>query len=159
MNTLTEIETLSDGKRIRVARAKPHARTDAISERDRRAMNNMAPETRSIHIRLDEWSVWVRRALTVLGWPTESYYHKWALLKIAPHPGFDAEMPERPANVDKAVATLCEIDKSVIWRYYCQFRPVQIWRGLHGIDSQSTFDRVLKRGRDRTAGALAVIER
>lgn len=157
MNAVSrEFEQLSDGSLIRVVRATP--RMAILVERDRRGMNHMGPETKAIHIRLDEWSVWVKRALTVLGYPTESYYHKWAALKIAPNPGFEAQMPERPANVDRAVARLGEIDKSVIWRFYCQFRPVQIWRGLHAIDSQSAFDRILKRARDRTAGCLMVIE-
>lgn len=156
MNAMMEVETLPNGLAIRVARARPQV---IVSERSRRAMNNMDADTKAVHIRLDEWSVWVKRALTVLGYPSESYYHKWAALKIAPNPGFEAEMPDRPANVDKAVAGLGELDKSVIWRYYCQFRPARIWHELRGIDSQSTFDRVLKRARWRTSGFLLAIER
>lgn len=157
MNAIFEQEILGDGTSIRVARAKPAV--EVITGRDPRAMNHMDKETRVIHARLDEWSSYVKRALNMLGYPAESYYHKWAALKIAPNPGFDAEMPERPANVDRAVARLGEIDKSVIWRYYCQFRPTLIWKGLRAIDSKSEFDKILRRARWRCDGILMEIEK
>ena len=130
-----------------------------LSERDPRAMNHMDPDTREIHARLEEWAKHCKQAFARLGYSTSSYYEKWALLGIAPNPGMEPTLPERPAHVDRAVRQLGDIDRSVIWRYYMQWRPGDaLWKELHGIDSKRRFECVLKRARFRVEGYLIAIE-
>lgn len=118
----------------------------------------MDADLQPVHARLDEWSREARGAFAVLALPRESYYHKWSLLGIAPNPGHWPPMSERAANVDRAVRKLGEIDRSVIWRFYLAWRPVDIWKGLHGIKDENNFGRVLKRARYRVHGHLMAIE-
>lgn len=128
-------------------------------ERSGRCMSNMDTDLQPVHARLDEWANQAKGAFRQLGYPAESYYHKWALLGIAPNPGHMPAMTERAANVDRAVRTLGELDKSVIWRYYMDFRPGDaLWKGLHAIEDRNHFNRILKRARYRVSGALAAIE-
>jgi hypothetical protein len=151
-----EVEQLINGPPIRVARVK----VEIHRERDPRAMNHMDAETKLIHARLEEWAQHVKRRSGAQGFPTESYYHKWALLKIAPQPGHEDEViPDRVANVDGAVARLGVIDKSVICRFYLAWRPLGIERGITGIRNKHHFDKVLKRARWRVDGFLSAVER
>lgn len=130
----------------------------APNVRDPRAFNRMDAETKLIHARLEEWANETKRFMEARGYPRESYYHKWAALGIAPNPGHEPEMSQRAANVDGAVTKLGVIDKSVIWRYYMQWRPVGIWKQLSGIESEHKFNIVLKRARWRVDGYLSAIE-
>lgn len=141
----------------RVIRVKAHV--EVVVERDPRSMNHMDADTKLVHCRLEEWAGYVKRWAGAQGYPSESYYHKWALLKIAPNPGHEAELPERPAQVDFAVSRLGAIDKSVILRYYLHWRPVDIWKQLSGIPSHHKFNIVLKRARWRVDGFLNAIEK
>lgn len=126
--------------------------------RSARAMNHMDSETKIVHARLEEWARWVKRHCGAQGYPTESYYHKWALLKIAPNPGHDPEIPDRVAHVDAAVSRLEATDKAVLMRYYLRWRPLDIWKYIPGINSETTFKRTLKRARWRVDGYLLAIE-
>lgn len=155
---IAEQEILGDGQAIRVIRAKAYVEPTIQYERNCRSLNHMEPGTRLIHARLEEWAKEVKRFLGTQGFPGESYYHKWALLKIAPHPGHDPAISDRAARVDAAVARLPQPDKAVLERYYLRWRPTRIWEHLAGINSESTFKRVLKRARWRTEGFLLAVE-
>jgi hypothetical protein len=65
----TQQETLSDGRVIRVARAK--ASVAAPLERDPRSMNRMDPETKLIHAELVIWGRETRDRF-LHGWPTST---------------------------------------------------------------------------------------
>jgi len=159
LNAIAELETLTDGRAIEVVRAKAARQPTIVPfERDRRTANHMDQETKIIYARGIEWGQWARRQLSILGYPSESYYHKWAALKIAPNAGFDGDMPPRIAAFDKAVAQLGEIDRSVIWRYFVEFRPLDIWKRLAGITSKRHFDKVLKRAMWRLDGMLKLLD-
>jgi hypothetical protein len=142
----------------RVVRAKAHPHVEVVAERDARAMNHMEPGTRLIHARLEEWARAVKPWCGAQGYPDESYYHKWALLKIAPQPGQECDLSDRVAHVDAAVARLGEPDKAVLKRFYLRWRPLDIWKHLPGINSETTFKRTLKRARWRVEGYLMAIE-
>jgi hypothetical protein len=138
---------------IRAARPKIE-----LVERSPRSMNNMDAETKLIHARLEEWSKATKRYMEARGYPRESHYHKWALLGIAPNPGHEAPLPDREAHVDTAVTKLGAIDRSVIWRFYMEWRPVKIWERIPGVASEHKFNVVLKRARWRVDGYLSAIE-
>jgi hypothetical protein len=123
-----------------------------------RSMNHMDPDTKRVHLRLVDWAKHVHQRADALGYPTESYYHKWALLMIPPQPGNPPELPDRVAHVDAAVARLGVIDRSVIFRNYLQWRPIDLHKGIAGIASRRNYDNVLKRARWRVDGYLTAIE-
>lgn len=131
------------------------AKVTVLQERDPRALNRMDPDTKLIHSRLEEWARAVRQAGGTLGYPAESIYTKQNLIRT--EYGHEDQITDRVAHVDAAVARLCVIDRSVIRRYYLEWRPVNIWK-LPGIPSQHRFDVVLKRARWRVDGFLAAIE-
>jgi hypothetical protein len=125
---------------------------------DKRSMNNMDPETRTIHKRLAAWGIWAfehRRA-----WPAITLLGR--LIEQGPHgAGQSGALPlERsPANerLDSVVAKLCEIDKWALDEYYRKAVP------LEGIARQKRktvrqVQNILNRARWRAKIRLEVLE-
>lgn len=128
-------------------------------KRSGRCMSRMDDETRVVHARLEEWSSEAKGAFRALGLPSQSFCERWAVLEVRTDPGHEAQMSDRAFNVDRAVRKLGEIDRSVIWRYYMDFRPGDaLWRKLHAIEGLDHFNRVLRRARWRVSGFLAALE-
>lgn len=154
---LFEPELLSDGSLINVVKGRAHVEVS----RDRRTMNNMDPETKAIHIRLEEWGPW-GRARTVQGYPTASPMEKAVLYGRLGIPQDESlrgepQMPDHVARVDASVAKCCQIDQQVLKKYYQFHAPMEaIAREMRMRERQA--QNVLRRARWRVSAFLAVLE-
>jgi hypothetical protein len=131
-------------------------KVEVRNERSSRTMNHMDPETKAIHLRLEEWAAAVKRNGGNLGYPTESIYTKRNLVRT--EYGHEDVISDRVAHVDAAVARLGVIDGSVLRRFYLHWRPIDLWRRLPGIPNEGRFKVVLRRARWRVDGYLSAIE-
>lgn len=129
--------------------------------RDPRAMNHMDPDTKAVHVRLEEWARWARDP-GVLGFPRQSLTEKAALygkLGIPQQSNYkpEAEMPDAVALIDAAVARLGDIDRGVVRTYYLRWEPVDVMARRHSMRVLQ-FQRVLRRARWRILGFLDATE-
>lgn len=125
------------------------------SERDRRAMNHMDPETKLVHVRLEEWGRWAK----------DSEVHAWPRITLLGRCIDQGEtgaaqsgrppvaMPDRVAVIDAAVCKLGEIDKRVVQAYYIRWQPIEVMARRHSMRVLQ-FQRVLRRARWRIMGYL-----
>jgi hypothetical protein len=128
------------------------------SVRDPRFLNHMAPEIRYVYGRLYNWAREAKQVFTAMGLPTESHYHKFSALGIAPNPGFPAPMSAAAMNVDKAYSKQCLIDRMVMWREHFEYRDHNIHKGIPGIESLHHYKKILRRAHHRLYGSLLMIE-
>lgn len=127
-------------------------------ERDGRAMNNMDPETKLTHIRLEEWARWAKDSesrewppITLLGKVIEQGISGAGQGTRPP-----ISMPDNVAKVDAAVAKLGEIDKKAIKTYYMRWEDIDsMARRLHMRRRQ--FQNVLRRARFRVQVYMSVM--
>jgi len=127
-------------------------------ERDRRTMNNMDPETKAIHIRLEQWGAETRERLS--GFPETTLLGR--LIEQGP---MGAGQSGRPpvslsgpaARIDTCVAKLCQIDQKALRTYYQrQLSREMLARELKMRERQA--QNVLRRARWRVQAHLAVME-
>lgn len=131
---------------------------EQVSDRDKRTMNHMDPETKAVHVRLELWASHTRGELRA--WPAVSMLGR--LIEQGPTGAGQqgrgpTSMSEEDAATDAAVARLGDIDRRVIEVYYrsniskedaarsCRMRLRQ-------------FQNVLRRARWRIGGFLSAIE-
>lgn len=131
--------------------------------RDRRTLNNMDPETKQVHIRLEEWARWAKD-IGIAGYPRQSITEKaakYGKLGIPQEPLHKPEplMPEHVARVDTAICMLGEVDRQVIRLYYTSWEPVEILARRLGRMRGRQFQNVVRRARWRLAGFLDALER
>jgi hypothetical protein len=131
--------------------------------RDKRSMNHMDPETKLIHMRLEEWARWAKD-IGIAGYPRQSQTERAALygpLGLPQEPLHKPEpmMPDHVARVDSAICRLCDIDRRAIRLYYTAWEPVEVLArkiGRHMRGRQ--FQNVVRRARWRLAGFLDAME-
>ena len=132
-----------------------------VSERDRRSMNHMDPDTKAVHARLEEWAKWAKDA-GIAGYPRQSVTEKaaqYGKLGIPQESNYRSEpmMPDHVALIDAAVSRLGEIDKGVIRTYYLKWESVNVMARRHKMRILQ-FQRVLRRARWRIMGYLDAVE-
>lgn len=121
-------------------------------------MNNMSPEDRVIHIRLEQWGSETRQRAN--GWPEKTLLGR--LIEQGPMGAPQAgsppvELSEAAAHIDVCVAKLCQIDQRALKLYYQQWMAREdLARRLHMRERQA--QNVLRRARWRVQAYLAVIE-
>lgn len=126
--------------------------------RDRRTMNNMDPETKAVHIRLEQWGAETRERGS--GYPSITLLGR--LMEQGPMgAGQEGRPPvalsEAAAHIDACVAKLCQIDQRALREYYQhQVGMYELSRKLSMRERQA--QNVLRRARWRLAAHLSVIE-
>ena len=130
-----------------------------ISERDRRCANNMDPETREVHARLEGWARWACGE-EIRAWPAVTLLGR-VIEQGASGAGQSGRppisMPDHIAHVDAAVAKLGAVDKLVIRIYYGPPDPVEAMARKAQMRVRQ-FQSVLRRARWRISGYLAAME-
>lgn len=98
---------------------------------DRRVMNNMDPETKAIHLRLEAWARWSKSSPELREYPEVSMMGKMEEYGPEAMASFmsngvrvPASMPEAIEVIERAVTKLGEIDRKVIDAYYLRWAPV-----------------------------------
>lgn len=130
----------------------------AVEVRDRRTMNNMDPETKAVHIRLEQWGAETRQRLN--GWPEKTLLGR--LIEQGPMGAPQAgsppvELSDPAARIDVCVAKLCQIDQRALKLYYQQqIARESLARQLRMRERQA--QNVLRRARWRVQAHLSVIE-
>ena len=125
--------------------------------RDRRSMNNMDPETKAVHSRLEEWARWARDS-GIAGYPRQSLTEKaaqYGKLGIPQESNYRTEqlMPDHVAVIDAAICRLGDIDKRVVKTYYLRWDSLgSMARTMRMRERQ--FQLVLQRARWRIMGYL-----
>lgn len=132
-----------------------------IEENNRRkSMNNMDPETKEIHLRLEEWARWAKDS-GIAGYPRQSLTEKAATygkLGIPQEPLHKPEsmMPDHVAVIDAAISKLGDIERRVVQTYYLHWDTVENMARKHHMRVLQ-FQRVLRRARWRIMGYLDAI--
>ena len=130
------------------------ATSDPI-ERDPRYMNHMDPDTRRVHLRLEEWGRWARDA-EMRPWPRRTLLGR--VIDQGPSGAGETgrppiAMPDAIAVVDAAIAKLGAIDRGVVQTYYQRWEAPEVMaRRLHMRVRQ--FQSVLRRARWRIGGFI-----
>ena len=134
------------------------------AQRSSRTMNHMDPDTKLVHIRLEEWGQWARDA-GVMGYPAQSLTEKaakYGKLGIPQEPLNKPEsmMPERVAQVDAAVCRLGAIDRQAIRLYYTRWEPVEaLAKEMPGRMRARQFQNVMQRARWRVGVYLETADK
>lgn len=135
------------------------AKVEVRIARDRRTMNHMDPETKAVHIRLEQWGCETRECLqgtyppvTMLG----------RLIEQGPMGASQTGKPpvalsDAAARVDACVGKLCQIDQKALRLYYQSWMTVyELSRKLSMRERQA--QNVLRRARWRLGAHLSVME-
>lgn len=150
----TDIPNGLDDSRVVCAKARQVVNV----ERDRRTMNNMDPETKAIHIRLEQWGLETRDSLN--GYPSITLLGR--LIEQGPMGAGQQGKPpvdlsEAAAHVDACVGKLCQIDQRVLKFYYqAQISRDVLAHKMRMRERQA--QNVLRRARWRLAAHLSVME-
>jgi hypothetical protein len=127
---------------------------------DKRVMNNMDPDTKAVHLRLEAWGAWSRNsqpreypAATVLArvieqGPMGAAHSGQRLVDL---------MPQEVARTERAVLRLGQIDRKVVMAYYLDWAPVEMLAPRCRMRKRE-FENVLKRARWRISGFIAGME-
>jgi hypothetical protein len=134
-----------------------------VSERDRRSMNHMDPDTKVVHARLEEWAKWAKD-MGIAGYPRQSITEKaaqYGKLGIPQESNFRTEpmMPDHVARVDAAICRLGAVDKKAIKLYYTSWDVAEnLARKMDRSMRRAQFLNVVRRARWRIASYLDAIE-
>lgn len=134
-----------------------------VTERDRRSMNHMDPDTKIVHARLEEWAKWAKD-MGIAGYPRQSVTEKaaqYGKLGIPQESNYRSEpmMPDHVARVDAAICRLGEIDKKAIRLYYLSWDVAEnLARRMDRSMRRAQFLNVVRRARWRIASYLDAIE-
>jgi hypothetical protein len=127
-------------------------------ERDQRRMNNMDPETRAVHLRLEQWGAETRENPS--GYPPVTMLGR--LMEQGPMGASQTGRPpvtlsEAASHIDVCVAKLCQIDQRALRFYYqAQISREMLAARLRMRERQA--QNVLRRARWRVQAHLAVME-
>lgn len=126
---------------------------------DRRVMNNMDPETKAIHLRLEAWARWAKSNPELREYPEENWLYKWGKYGTdgASQAGPPVTMPEAIEIIERAVTKLGEIDRKVIDAYYLRWAPVAAL-AVKCRMREREFLNVLRRARFRVRCYVEAIE-
>lgn len=120
--------------------------------------NRMDPDTKMVHLRLEEWGKWAKGS-EAKAWPQTTMLGR----VIEQGPGASqsgrppVEMPDPVAVVDAAVSRLGAIDRGVVQTYYIRWEPIEVMaRRKHMRVRQ--FQNVLRRARWRILGFIEAKE-
>lgn len=127
----------------------------ATAERDPRYLNHMDPETKRVHVRLEEWGKWARDA-EIRPWPRRTLLGR--VMDQGPSGAGESgrppiSMPNAIALVDAAVSRLGDIDRRVVQTYYLRWEPPEVMARRVGMRLRQ-FQSVLRRARWRIGGYL-----
>lgn len=130
----------------------------ASAERDKRTMNNMDPETKAVHIRLERWGSETRGGLN--GYPSVTLLGR--LIEQGPMGAGQqgrppVELSESSAHVDSCVGKLCQIDQRALRYYYQRQIPREVLAKLMSMRVRQA-QNVLRRARWRVQAHLAAME-
>lgn len=114
---------------------------------DPRSMNHMDPETKRVHLRIEEWAAWAKDG--AIG-PGQVRSPAGRLLEQKVAAGAQGagvgEMPEQVAKVDAAICKLSEGERSVIRQYYLRWAAVEVM-ARHLRMRVGEFNVILRRAR------------
>jgi hypothetical protein len=134
------------------------SKVEVCIARDRRTMNNMDPETKAVHIRLEQWGAETRESLH--GYPPVTMLGR--LIEQGPMGAAQTGKPpvalsDAAARVDACVAKLCQIDQRALRAYYQGWMTVyELSRKLSMRERQA--QNVLRRARWRLGAHLSAME-
>jgi hypothetical protein len=134
-----------------------------VSERDSRCMNNMDPDTKLVHARLEEWSRWAKD-LGIAGYPRQSLTEKaaqYGKLGIPQESNIRSEpmMPDHVARMDAAICRLGDVDRKAIKLYYLNWDVAEnLARKMDRSMRRAQFLNVVRRARWRLGAFLDAIE-
>jgi hypothetical protein len=134
-----------------------------MENKRRKSMNHMDPDTKEVHLRLEEWAKWARD-IGIAGYPRQSLTEKAATygrLGIPQEPLHKPElvMPDRVARVDAAICSLGAVDQKAIRLYYLSWAPADVLaRKMDRSMRWRQYLNVVRRARWRIAAYLAAIE-
>lgn len=134
------------------------AKVEIRIARDRRTMNNMDPETKAIHLRLERWGEETRESIS--GYPPVTMLGR--LIEQGPMGAAQTGKPpvalsDAAARVDACVAKLCQIDQRVLRHYYQGWMTVyELSRKMSMRERQA--QNVLRRARWRLGAHLLAME-
>ena len=159
MNAIAEVERLSDGRKIRVARAKAHRDAATVPfERDARVMNRMDPATKLVHAMLEKWGKETRAGIEN-GLPSTTVLGR--VIEQGPGAGQAgrpiSHLSEQSARVDACVARLWQRAKRCVEHYYQRWEPIEVMARREGI-SVTQFKEIMRRSR-YLVGSWLEIER
>jgi hypothetical protein len=134
---------------------RPRAEVAVLVERDGRTMNNMDPETKRIHVLLDQWGR-ATRADIDNGWPPATLLGR--MIDQGPMGASQTGRPpttmsEQDQRTDSAVAKLCEIDRKAVTFYYQKWVTLDMLAKAMGMRVRQT-QNVLRRARWRVGAHL-----
>jgi hypothetical protein len=161
LNALVEVERLSRGQKINVARAKA-ATVSVIVPRDPRAMNHMDPTTRVVHAMLEQWGRETRNEAEN-GYPSTTLLGR--VIEQGPGAGQAgrpvSHLSEQSARVDVQVARLRERPRECVKMYYQRWEPMEVMARKLTVQlgyqmSVSTLKDTLRRTRELLAYWLEV---
>lgn len=146
--------TITEEIRVPLCAAKPKVAV----ERDGRTMNNMDPETKAIHIRLERWGAETRERLS--GYPAATLLGR--LMEQGPMGAAQmgkplVELSEPSARIDACVGKLCQIDQRALKFYYQQQISREVLARKMSMRERQA-QNVLRRARWRVQAHLAVME-
>lgn len=129
--------------------------SDTTDNRSTRTMNHMDPETKIVHLQLEEWGRWSKGenhqgqiGPTPMARAVEEGLHGAGQQSKPP-----ISMPDHIAAVDVAVARLGQIDKKIVVEYYQHWNPIEVSARRVGMRVRE-FQNVLRRARWRILGYL-----
>lgn len=129
-----------------------------VDTRDKRRVNHMDPETRTIHLKLEAWGAWAKDT-EIRAYPAVSYLGRWIEQGIdgAVQQGKPPiSMPDEIALVDAAVSRLGNIDKRAVQLYYIKWQPIDTLAKLMRMRPRQ-YQNVLRRARWRLAAYMGVL--
>ena len=125
--------------------------------RDPRAINAMDPDTKLIHAMLEAWGKWAKD-MESHGWPAQTLLAR--MIEYGPQGASQqgrppVAMPDEIAQIDAAVARLCQIDKNAVVAYYTRWEPPDVVAKRLRIKERE-LRRTLQRARWRLAAWLRI---
>jgi DNA-directed RNA polymerase specialized sigma24 family protein len=97
-------------------------------EHDGRALSRMDKESRFVHTRLEAWAQWAREFQEARAYPSMSTVGRmmeYGALGASQEGRPPISMPDEIAEVDAAVARLCDMDNRAIKAYYLHWEPIE----------------------------------
>jgi len=123
------IETLSDGRTIRIIRAKAHPE-QAAARPDARHHPKLEGISAEADVALEAWSRWARNVLGTLGWPAWTVIARvieFGVSGAAARNGLggQCEADQLCELVERVVMQLHHVDRRVIVMQYMHWQPIE----------------------------------
>lgn len=129
MNAMLQTEILSDGREIRIARAKPHVEIQI--RQDGRNHPRLDGINADADVALEAWARWAKRVLGELGWPAWTLVARvieFGVSGAAARNGIagQIEADNLCEMVERIVMRLKEIDRRVVVLQYMRWQPIEV---------------------------------